>query len=237
MDVNDLKVDDSVDPAIDVADKSDTFDFSEKDLSEKSKELDLSDTKAKVNAFRSMPPSLSRSKGFTKPVPANSFTTLRARASRGVSFGVKGSVNLASGIAALFDPSGNSMRRFSDNLKQFVREHAQEVDKFRELKRQEKESKKQRSENTLNALRGNIMGGMMSDYQNKAVGNLVEESNNSKSVVFNEGQKAHGDIEDKTRNTMGYLDEKTLDEIAKVEKNAKSIQYDLQYEDDEAINY
>ena len=69
------------------------------------------------------------------------------------------------GISALFDTTGNSMRRIVDKMKAFAKEHSDQVDKFREIKQREKSQiKAQRSAN-IEAMRSNIMSGMMAEYQ------------------------------------------------------------------------
>lgn len=129
------------------------------------KDIDKS-YKAKANTIKNTPPNL---KGLnnrnTAAFVGSSYTKLHSRAFRTVKSTAASGTTMLGGISALFDTTGNSMRRIVDKMKAYAKEHSDQVDKFRELKQKEKNQiKAQRSAN-IESMRSNIMSGMMADYQ------------------------------------------------------------------------
>ena len=99
------------------------------------KDIDKSQS-AKANTLRTVPPNL---KGLNNVSSAafvgSSYTKLHARALRTVKTTAGSGTTMLGGISALFDTTGNSMRRIVDKMKAFAKEHSDQVDKFREIKR------------------------------------------------------------------------------------------------------
>lgn len=129
------------------------------------KDIDKS-YKAKANTIRNTPPNL---KGLnnanTRAFVANDYTKLHARAIRTAKSTAASGTTMLGGISALFDTTGNSMRRIVDKMKAYAKEHSDQVDKFRELKKKEKSQIKAQRNANIESMRSNIMSGMMADYQ------------------------------------------------------------------------
>ena len=121
---------------------------------------------AKANTLRTVPPNLKGlNNGNSAAFVGSSYTKLHSRALRTVKTTAGSGTTMLGGISALFDTTGNSMRRIVDKMKAFAKEHSDQVDKFREIKQREKSQiKAQRSAN-IEAMRSNIMSGMMAEYQ------------------------------------------------------------------------
>ena len=164
---------------------------------ERNKNLDL--YKSKSDVFRNVPPNMTGLYNSNRSVQVgNSYTKFHARALRTVKTTGKSGVNVLSGITALFDTTGNSMRRIIDKMQAYAKEHCDQVDKFREVRQKEKEQAKAQRSANIETMRSNIMSGMMVEYQR----------NNQR---YNDGIT---------------LDPDTLDEINRVERKSKEQESD-----------
>lgn len=169
---------------------------------EKAKKLDL--YKSKSDVFKNVPPNMKGMYNSNRSAyVGNSYTKLSARLARTASTTTRSGVGLLTGISALFDTTGNSMRRIIDKMQAYAKEHSDQVDKFREIKRKEKEQIKAGRHANIEAMRSNIMSSMMVEYQRQ-------------------NQKINDGI---------TLDQHTLDEINRVEQNSKDKQSnDFEYD-------
>ena len=140
---------------------------------ERNKNFDL--YKSKSDVFRNVPPNMKGLYNSNRSVQVgNSYTKFHARALRTVKTTGKSGVNVLSGITALFDTTGNSMRRIIDKMQAYAKEHCDQVDKFREVRQKEKEQAKAQRSANIETMRSNIMSGITLDQDTLDEINRVE---------------------------------------------------------------
>lgn len=176
--------------------------------------------KSKANVLKNVPPNL---KGLNTPsrcaYVGNSYTKFHARMIRAAGTTTKSGTSMLGGISALFDTTGNAMRKIVDKMQSYAKEHCQQVDKFREIKQKERADLKSRRIANIESIRSNIMSAMMADYQKNA--EKKKEIVNEPDKELNTESKSKGEI---------VLDKDTLAEIERVSQNEQKLNDEVEYD-------